>query len=52
MLNFSYHIFSQLYHFNPFVPNAPFPYPLKTPENLSFLMFSGVTETVYREQIG
>ena len=29
-------------NFNPFVPNAFFLYPLKTSENLSFLMFSGV----------
>ena len=27
---------------NPFVPNAPFLYPLKRSENLSFLIFSGV----------
>ena len=25
--------------FNPFVPNAPFPYPLKTSENLTVFWF-------------
>ena len=36
--------------FNPFVPNAPFLYPLKT-EN-DFLMFSGGRERVHRERMG
>ena len=34
--------------FNPFVPNAPFLYPLKT----SFLMFSEGRERVHCERIG
>ena len=34
--------------FNPFVPNTPFLYPLKTSENL----FSGSIERVHREQMG
>ena len=35
---------------NPFVPNAPLLYPLKTSENLS--MFSGSRERVHWEEIG
>ena len=35
---------------NPFVPSAPFLYPLKTSE--SFLMFSGGRERVHWEQLG
>ena len=31
-------------HVNPFVPNAPFLYPLKTSENLTVLCFQGVEE--------
>ena len=38
--------------FNPFVPNAPFLYPLKTSENLKvFLMFSGGRERVHWEKM-
>ena len=37
----------QLLAINPFVPNAPFFYPLKTSEN----MFSGGREGVYWEQM-
>ena len=36
---------------NPFVPNAPFLYPLKTSEN-RFLMFSGGRGKVHWEQMG
>ena len=36
----------------PFVPNAPFFYPLKTSENLlGFLIFSGARERVHWEQL-
>ena len=39
--------------FNPFVPNAPFLYPLKTSENFyGFLMFSGCRERVHWERMG
>ena len=39
--------------FNPFVPNAPFLYPLKTSENLTiFLCFQGGRERVHWERIG
>ena len=38
---------------NPFVPNAPFLYPLKVSENLTvFLMFSGCRERVHWKQMG
>ena len=37
---------------NPFVPNASFFYPLKTSENLGFLMFSGGSERVHWERMG
>ena len=38
---------------NPFVPTAPFLYPLKTSENLyDFLIFSGSRERVNWEQMG
>ena len=40
-------------HINPFVPNAPFLYPLKTSENLNvFPMFSESRERVHWEQMG
>ena len=35
-------------NFNPLVPNAPFPYPLKTSESLKVLL----KKTVYWEQMG
>ena len=39
--------------FNPFVPNPPFLYPLKTSENRkAILMFSGGRERVHWEQMG
>ena len=38
--------------FNPFVPNAPFLFPLKTPESRKFLVFSVGRERVYRERMG
>ena len=39
------------FYINPFFLNAPFPYPLKTSENLkSFLMFSGGRERVHWER--
>ena len=38
---------------NPFVPNAPFYYPLNTSEKPSgFLMYSGSRERVHWEQMG
>ena len=37
---------------NPFVPNAPFPYPLKTKNRKDFLFFWGGREKVHREQMG
>ena len=37
---------------NPFVPNAPFHYPLKTSENLGFLMFSGGRKMMHWERMG
>ena len=37
---------------NPFVPNAPFLYPLKTSENRSFLIFSEGRKRVHWEQMG
>ena len=37
--------------FNPFVPNAPFLYPVKTTEK-GFLMFSGGRERVNCKQMG
>ena len=50
-------VFSQLLEFfwilfNPFVPNAPFLYPLKTENPYGFLMFSGGTERVHWERMG
>ena len=30
---------------SPFVPNAPFPYPLKTPENLMVFCFQGIEKS-------
>ena len=46
-------IFRKLSLINPFVPNAPFLYPLKTLENLNgFLMFSGGRERMRRERMG
>ena len=38
--------------FNPFVPNAPFLYPLKTSKPYGFLMFAGRIERVHWEQMG
>ena len=35
---------------NPYVPNAPFLYPLETSENRKVCMFSGGTERVRWEQ--
>ena len=38
---------------NPFIPNAPFLYPLKTSEKpYDFLIFSGARERVHWEQMG
>ena len=37
---------------NPFVPNAPFLYPLKTSENRKLFLFSGGTERVHWKQMG
>ena len=39
-------------HFNPFVPNTPFLYPLKTSKNLGLMMFSKGRERVHWEQMG
>ena len=42
-----------LLHFNPFAPNAPFFYPLKTSKNYyGFLMFSGGREKLHDKQMG
>ena len=37
--------------FNPFVPNAPFLYPLKTSENLTVFLFLGGRESMHWEQM-
>ena len=38
--------------FNPFLTNAPLPYPLKTSENFQFFIFSGGTEVLYWLKMG
>ena len=48
-------LFVENYNVNPFVPNAPFLYPLKTPENRKVFWcfkFSGGRDRVQWEQIG
>ena len=47
-----YKLLFLLLHFNPFVPNAPFLYPLKISENRKvFRTFSGGRERVHWERM-
>ena len=48
--NYRWHIFSN--GFNPFSTNVPLLYPLKTSENIGFLMFLGVIEVEHWLKMG